>query len=126
MAFVHLHTHSEYSLLDGANRVHDLVDHVQRLGMDSLAAFLGQTEFTEEELEQLQERLQEEIDKNLGVLDYIIRAIDEWLPQWYKDADGWVTDKIAGAIGDSVADAINNTEIPQSVAPLLTGLCENP
>ncbi|NNG16770.1 MAG: DNA polymerase III subunit alpha [Gemmatimonadales bacterium] len=37
MAFVHLHTHSEYSLLDGANRVHDLVDHVQHLGMDSLA-----------------------------------------------------------------------------------------
>ena len=37
MAFVHLHTHSEYSLLDGANRIPDLLDHVQALGMDSLA-----------------------------------------------------------------------------------------
>ena len=37
MSFVHLHTHSEYSLLDGANRIPDLVDHVKRLGMDSLA-----------------------------------------------------------------------------------------
>ncbi len=37
MAFVHLHTHSEYSLLDGANRIVDLVGHVQKLGMDSLA-----------------------------------------------------------------------------------------
>jgi len=37
MAFVHLHTHSEYSLLDGANRIPELVDHVQKLGMDSLA-----------------------------------------------------------------------------------------
>jgi DNA polymerase-3 subunit alpha len=37
MAFVHLHTHSEYSLLDGANRVPELVSHVQKLGMDSLA-----------------------------------------------------------------------------------------
>ena len=37
MAFVHLHTHSEYSLLDGANRIPDLVAQVQRLGMDSLA-----------------------------------------------------------------------------------------
>jgi DNA polymerase-3 subunit alpha len=37
MAFVHLHTHSEYSLLDGANRIPDLVAHVKRLGMDSLA-----------------------------------------------------------------------------------------
>ena len=37
MAFVHLHTHSEYSLLDGANRIPDLVAHVKKLGMDSLA-----------------------------------------------------------------------------------------
>src|SRR5712691_7804839 len=37
MAFVHLHTHSEYSLLDGANRIPDLLDRVQALGMDSLA-----------------------------------------------------------------------------------------
>ena len=37
MSFVHLHTHSEYSLLDGANRIPDLVGHVKKLGMDSLA-----------------------------------------------------------------------------------------
>jgi DNA polymerase-3 subunit alpha len=37
MSFVHLHTHSEYSLLDGANRVGELVAHVKKLGMDSLA-----------------------------------------------------------------------------------------
>ena len=37
MAFVHLHTHSEFSLLDGANRIGDLVARVSELGMDSLA-----------------------------------------------------------------------------------------
>jgi DNA polymerase-3 subunit alpha len=37
MAFAHLHTHSEYSLLDGANRIPDLVAHVKALGMDSVA-----------------------------------------------------------------------------------------
>ncbi|HET9065127.1 MAG TPA: DNA polymerase III subunit alpha [Gemmatimonadales bacterium] len=37
MAFVHLHTHSEYSLLDGANRLPDLVQYVKSMGMDSLA-----------------------------------------------------------------------------------------
>jgi DNA polymerase-3 subunit alpha len=37
MAFVHLHTHSEYSLLDGANRIPELVHRVLELGMDSLA-----------------------------------------------------------------------------------------
>src|SRR3989441_632248 len=37
MAFVHLHTHTEYSLLDGANRIPELLDRVQALGMDSLA-----------------------------------------------------------------------------------------
>src|SRR6059058_2214923 len=37
MPFVHLHTHSEYSLLDGANRIPDLLDRIRALGMDSLA-----------------------------------------------------------------------------------------
>ncbi|MDH3569302.1 MAG: DNA polymerase III subunit alpha, partial [Gemmatimonadota bacterium] len=37
MAFAHLHTHSEFSLLDGANRISDLVARVAELGMDSLA-----------------------------------------------------------------------------------------
>src|SRR3954454_15536460 len=37
MSFAHLHTHSEYSLLDGANRIPELVAHVKKLGMDSLA-----------------------------------------------------------------------------------------
>ncbi len=37
MAFAHLHTHSEYSLLDGANRIPDLLARVRELGMDSVA-----------------------------------------------------------------------------------------
>ena len=37
MPFVHLHTHSEYSLLDGANRIPDLVARTAELGMDTLA-----------------------------------------------------------------------------------------
>ncbi len=37
MSYVHLHTHSEYSLLDGANRIPELLDRVKGLGMDSLA-----------------------------------------------------------------------------------------
>ena len=35
--FVHLHLHSEYSLLDGGNRVDRLVDRVAELGMDACA-----------------------------------------------------------------------------------------
>jgi DNA polymerase-3 subunit alpha len=35
--FVHLHCHSDYSLLDGASRVPDLVKRAKALGMDSLA-----------------------------------------------------------------------------------------
>jgi DNA polymerase III subunit alpha len=37
MSFVHLHTHSEYSLLDGANRLGDLVRRTQELEMPALA-----------------------------------------------------------------------------------------
>ena len=37
MSFVHLHVHSEYSLLDGACRIRDLVTRVQELGQTSVA-----------------------------------------------------------------------------------------
>ncbi|WP_217559820.1 DNA polymerase III subunit alpha [Paenibacillus sp. GbtcB18] len=36
-SFVHLHVHSEYSLLDGAARIQDLVETASQLGMKSLA-----------------------------------------------------------------------------------------
>src|SRR5688572_2344638 len=37
MSFVHLHCHSEYSLLDGANRVDDLIRRAQELEQPALA-----------------------------------------------------------------------------------------
>ncbi|MBQ8062579.1 MAG: PHP domain-containing protein [Clostridia bacterium] len=37
MAFTHLHVHSEYSLLDGACRVPELVARAKELGQDTLA-----------------------------------------------------------------------------------------
>ncbi len=36
-SFVHLHNHTEYSLLDGANRIPDMVARAKELGMDALA-----------------------------------------------------------------------------------------
>lgn len=37
MGFVHLHTHTEYSLLDGASRIEDLVLRCKELNMDAVA-----------------------------------------------------------------------------------------
>ena len=37
MAFAHLHVHTEYSLLDGSNKIKEYVKRVQELGMDSAA-----------------------------------------------------------------------------------------
>src|SRR3989339_173118 len=37
MSFVHLHTHTEYSLLDGACRITDLLNRAKELGMPALA-----------------------------------------------------------------------------------------
>ena len=37
MSFTHLHLHTEYSLLDGACRIHKLVQRIKTLGMDSCA-----------------------------------------------------------------------------------------
>ena len=37
MAFAHLHVHTEYSLLDGSNKIKEFVKRVRELGMDSAA-----------------------------------------------------------------------------------------
>ena len=51
--FVHLHVHSEFSLLDGANRIKDLPARAKELGMDSIAltdhgAMFGVVDFYKE------------------------------------------------------------------------------
>ncbi|MBP3872075.1 MAG: DNA polymerase III subunit alpha, partial [Lachnospiraceae bacterium] len=53
MRFTHLHTHTEYSLLDGSNKIRDYVSRVRELGMDSAAitdhgVMYGVVEFYEE------------------------------------------------------------------------------
>ena len=37
MSFVHLHMHTEYSLLDGSIKIEDLVKKVKELGMNAVA-----------------------------------------------------------------------------------------
>ena len=37
MSFVHLHTHTEYSLLDGSNKIKEDVARVKELGMNAAA-----------------------------------------------------------------------------------------
>ena len=37
MSFVHLHTHSHYSLLDGLSQIKPMVGRAKELGMDALA-----------------------------------------------------------------------------------------
>ena len=37
MDFVHLHVHTEYSLLDGAAKIKDLISRTKELGMTSIA-----------------------------------------------------------------------------------------
>jgi len=37
MSFVHLHTHSEFSLLDGASRISDMVRLAAETGMPAIA-----------------------------------------------------------------------------------------
>ena len=53
MSFAHLHVHTEYSLLDGAARIRDLITEAKKLGMDAMAitdhgAMFGVIEFYKE------------------------------------------------------------------------------
>ena len=51
--FVHLHVHTEYSLLDGLSKISDMISYIKNLGMDSIAisdhgALYGAIEFYKE------------------------------------------------------------------------------
>ncbi|MCQ2755071.1 MAG: PHP domain-containing protein, partial [bacterium] len=37
MSFVHLHTHTEYSLLDGMSRISEIAEQAKNMGMNALA-----------------------------------------------------------------------------------------
>src|SRR5260370_27206116 len=37
MSFVHLHVHTQYSLLDGANKIGPLIEHAKTSGMEAIA-----------------------------------------------------------------------------------------
>jgi len=69
MKFVHLHTHSHYSLLDGLAKIDDLIDRAKELGMKSLALtdhgnLYGSVEF-------YKKAVKAEIKPILGVEAYI-------------------------------------------------------
>jgi len=56
MKFTHLHVHSHYSLLDGLPKIDEILDYVQKLGMDSVAltdhgALYGVVEFYKKAVE---------------------------------------------------------------------------
>lgn len=55
--FTHLHVHTQYSLLDGASKIPDLISHTKELGMNSIAitdhgVMYGAVEFYQEALKQ--------------------------------------------------------------------------
>ncbi|MCL5407358.1 MAG: DNA polymerase III subunit alpha [Patescibacteria group bacterium] len=77
--FVHLHTHSHYSLLDGLAKIPDLVSCAKELGMDTLAltdhgVMYGAIEF-------YKECLKEDLKPIIGVEAYVA-------PRGMKDKEG--------------------------------------
>ncbi len=72
MKFVHLHTHSHYSLLDGLAKIDDLIAYAKELGMKALALtdhgnLYGAVEF-------YKKALKENIKPILGVEAYIVKG----------------------------------------------------
>ena len=80
--FVHLHTHSEYSLLDGLSKITKLVKAAKDLGMDSLAitdhgVMYGAIEFYKECKSQ---NIKSIIGVEVYVDFYINQKRERWIP----------------------------------------------
>ena len=73
--FIHLHNHTEYSLLDGMSRIKKLFTHVKENGMDAVAitdhgAMYGAVEFFKEGKKQ-------EVKPIIGLEGYVTRSMTE-------------------------------------------------
>ena len=73
--FVHLHNHTEYSLLDGMSKIKKLFTHVKESGMDAVAvtdhgAMYGAIEFFKEGKKQ-------EVKPIIGLEGYVTRSMEE-------------------------------------------------
>ncbi|HEX7659171.1 MAG TPA: PHP domain-containing protein [Pseudonocardiaceae bacterium] len=83
--FVHLHVHTEYSMLDGAARLADLFAETQRLGMSAVGLTdhgnMGEFNWSSQHL-------------GCGGVDGSASGVDEGV-------DGQVADEVAGAPGAS-------------------------
>ena len=72
--FVHLHNHTEYSLLDGLSRIKKLFTHVKENGMDAIAitdhgTMYGAIEFFKEGKKQ-------EVKPIIGLEGYVTRDMN--------------------------------------------------
>lgn len=93
--FVHLHVHSEYSLLDGAARIEDLIAKAKELGFDSLALtdhgnLFGAIEFYVKAIENgikpilgMEAYIVEDLEKNRNDKEY------NHITLLAMDNDGW-------------------------------------
>ena len=76
MSFAHLHVHTEFSLLDGACRIGNMMEHVKELGQDAIAitdhgVMYGVIDFYKEALEICQKENVELRHTIKLLLDYI-------------------------------------------------------
>ncbi len=82
--FVHLHVHTEYSLLDGLSKIKDAIKHIKKHGMDALAitdhgSMFGVVDF-------YKACLKEEIKPIIGVETYVARRAHN-LKEGRQDAE---------------------------------------
>ena len=88
MSFVHLHVHTQYSLLDGANKIAPLLDHAKGTGMEAMAItdhgnMFGAVEFYEKAAAR-------GIKPIIGCEVYLApgKRTDRVMPQRGDDSDG--------------------------------------
>ena len=95
MPFTHLHVHTEYSLLDGASRIKELIKTTKELGMDSIAitdhgAMYGVIDFYKEA-----KKIRDKFDKNFKPLRQKKEKLEEDIAKAEEKGDERTATKLA-------------------------------
>lgn len=66
----------------------------------------------EEAIQALKDQIDDIVMDNMGVVGDVMGAVDEYTPDWYRDLEEEVQDKIAGLVGDEAREMLANWELP--------------
>lgn len=86
----------------------------EQISNSEFANFMGGSGVSADEIEELRKNIEDKVIEQMGALGETLNTVDKYTPQWYKDLEEGVQERLAGALGDDFRDVLANFEVPET------------